>query len=114
MSGTGEVLLPHLALMRPLEPPESLGGACAVTGVTQSPGRLPVGYVSLLSSTETSGPVSHFQNRPCFSNTAMVFGGKNSVLAANLLGDVLTSNLAVWGDQVRVLIPTVGRDHSER
>ena len=65
--------------------PDSLSGACAVTGMTQSPGRLPVGYVSLLSFTETSAAVSHFQKQSCFSNTVMVFGGKNSVLTANLL-----------------------------
>jgi hypothetical protein len=53
--------------------------------MTQSSGRLPVGYVSLLSFTETSAAVSHFQKQPCFSNTVMVFGGKNSVLTANLL-----------------------------
>lgn len=85
MNGTGEELLPHLALMRPLESPDSLSGACAVTGMTQSSGRLPVGCVSLLSFTETSAAVSHFQKQPCFSNTVMVFGGKNSVLTANLL-----------------------------
>lgn len=76
MKGTGEELLPRSAPVRPLEPPDSLSRACAVTGVTQLPGRLPVGYVSPLSFTETSAPVSLFQKQPCFSNTVMVFGGK--------------------------------------
>ena len=94
--------------------PRVIGRGLCCHGCGSVAGRLPVGYVALVSSSETSGPVLCFQNQPGFSNTAMVFGGKNSVLMANLLGDVLTSNLAGWEDQVRVLIPSVGRDPSER